>query len=128
MTKKFLSFTFLVLLMVSVISACQTQPDSNSEDIVGSWTGEAQWMCGHGDLPWATAIKFKSDGSFTATMTIPNLPESVGDGNWSLSENNIEIKFSTTVWNGTFSSNKMEGTFKDDRDPSCKGNWSLTRQ
>ena len=84
-------------------------------------------MCGHDDPPWATTIEFKSDGSFIATMTIPNLPVSVGNGNWSLSENNIELKFPTTVWSGEVSNNKIEGSFKDERDSSCKGNWSITK-
>ena len=128
MTKKTFSFMLLFLLLASVVSACQKQPNSNSNDIVGVWTGEAQWNCGHDDPPWATTVEFRSDGSFIATMTIPNLPESVGNGNWSLSENNIELKFPTTVWSGEVSNSQMEGSFKDDRDSSCKGNWSITKQ
>jgi hypothetical protein len=57
-------------------------------------------------------MEFKSDGSFIATMTIPNLPESVGNGNWNLSENNIEVKFPTTVWSGEVSNNKIARKFQ----------------
>ena len=129
MAKKLNSYMFLISLILILASACQPQSDSNSQDqdILGVWTGEAQWNCGNGDPAWSTTIEFKSDGSFTATMDIPNLPQSVGNGDWSLSENNVELRFPTTVWNGTVSNDKMQGTFKDDRDP-CTGNWSLTKQ
>jgi len=129
MAKKTFSFVFWFLLIVSIVSACQTQPNQpnpSSNDIVGFWSGKAQWMCGHGDPPWITTMEFKSDGSFAMLMTDPNGVTTKGNGTWSLSGNDIEIKLSTNVWSGTVSNGKMEGTFKDDRD-SCTGNWSVTK-
>jgi len=135
MDKKSLSFVFLFLLVASVVSACQTQPTQetqqiqpnlSSPNIVGIWSGEAQWLCGHSDPPWVTTMEFKSDGSFVALLTAKDTPTSKASGTWSLSGNSIEIKFPTNVWSGIVSNGKMEGTFKDDRD-TCTGNWSLKK-
>ncbi len=132
-TNKSLFFVFLFLLIASVVPACQTQETQStqlsfsSDDIVGFWNGEAQWMCGRGDPPWRTTLEFRSDGSFAILMTDPNLLTTRENGTWTLSGSKIEIKFPTMVWSGTVSGDKMKGTFKDNGE-TCTGNWSLTKK
>jgi hypothetical protein len=123
------SLMSLIFVVTTLISACSAQPTLQQQDIVGVWTGDAQWMCGHGDPAWATTFEFRSNGTLSSTMTIPNLPDSTGNGVWSLVDNRIEIKLSATaIWTGDVSHNKMAGTFQDTRDQSCTGNWSLVKQ
>ena len=135
MAKKSPTYILLFLLMVSMVSACQTQqveetqqtqPTISSNDVVGIWSGNSQWMCGRGDPAWITTMEFTSDGSFGMLMTDPNGMTVKGNGTWSLSGNNIKMNVSTNVWSGTVSDGKMEGTFKDERDP-CTGNWSVAK-
>jgi len=122
----------LIFSISIFIFACQAKPVITSDSIVGDWKGESQWLCENDDLIWSTTIEFKPDGSFTAIMDIPAsntpLPDSLGSGTWSLSKNNIEIKFPTTVWAGVVSTeHKMEGILSDNG-TSCTGKWSLSKQ
>jgi hypothetical protein len=88
-------------------------------------------LCGNDDPAWSTTIEFKADGTFTAAMNLPKsnapFPQSVGDGTWSLSESNIEMKFSTSIWTGKVFDTKMEGSLADNG-TSCNGNWFLSKQ
>jgi uncharacterized protein YceK len=121
----------LIVLVGSVLSACQSSPTSTTESIAGTWVGRSQWLCSNDDPAWSTTIEFKTDGTFTAIMDLPMSnaphPQSVGNGTWSLSESNIEMKFSTTTWTGKVSDNKMEGSLADDG-TSCDGKWFLNKQ
>ena len=119
---------FLIILLANNISACQSQSNSNSNSIVGVWIGESQWLCGHSDPASPTTMEFKSDGSITAITIIQTELQTTGNGTWSLSENNIEIRFpKATTWTGTVSDSKMEGIIKNE-DATCKGSWSLTKK
>ena len=121
----------LIVLVGSILLACQSQPIPTPDSIVGIWKGQSEWLCGNDDPAWSTTIEFKADGTFTATMNLPKsnapFPQSVGDGTWSLSESNIEMKFSTTTWSGKVSDTKMEGSLADNG-TSCNGNWFLRKQ
>lgn len=122
----------LIISISLIVVACQPNSVIDPNSIVGVWEGEAQWLCENDDLVWSTTIEFKPDGSFTATMDIPAsnapLPHSLGNGTWSLSKNDIEIKFPTTIWTGVVSTEqKMEGTLSDEG-ISCTGKWLLTKQ
>jgi len=121
----------LIVLVGSVLSACQSHPSLTADSIVGIWKGQSEWLCGNDDPAWSTTIEFKADGTFTAAMNLPKsnapFPQSVGNGTWSLSESNIEMKFSTTTWSGKVSDTKMEGSLADNG-TSCNGNWFLRKQ
>jgi len=121
----------LIALVGSVLSACQSHPSLTADIIAGTWVGQSQWLCGNDDPAWSTTIEFRADGTFTATMNLPKsnapFPQSVGDGTWSLSDSNIEMKFSTTVWTGKVSDSRMEGSLVDNG-TSCNGKWYLSKQ
>lgn len=131
MKKRFHYFLIVMVLVMVTLSACQSKPIPTTENIAGTWVGRSQWLCSNDDPAWSTTIEFKTDGTFTATMDLPMsnapLPQSVGNGTWSLSESNIEMKFSTTTWRGEVSDNKMEGSLADDG-TSCDGKWFLNKR
>lgn len=57
---------FLIALVGSVLSACQSHPSLTEDNIVGVWKGQSQWLCDNDDPAWSTTIEFKADGTFTA--------------------------------------------------------------
>jgi hypothetical protein len=97
--------------------------DDPSQELIGKWSGSAQWLCDNNPL-WSLILDFKTNGMVSVTLSGAG-QTNVEEVPWILSGTKIEIHSPYNQWSGTVSGNTMEGTFADD---VCNGVWSASRQ
>ena len=98
-----------------------TTPTQEMAELIGDWSGSAQWMCDNNPV-WQVQMSFSSDGKVSAILTSEAGSTDTVNVNWFLSDETITIKFPANDWTGIVEENEISGTFNEE---NCSGIWII---